>query len=235
MAPAPPLSLDTCPRVAIAIQDAIEPELIRAAGPDMVVELRLDALADQSPAACCAFVRRYAEFPLLATLRRREEGGAWKGTEIERRACYSAVLPLVQAIDVEIGASEIVEAVMDEARAHGKLAIGSFHDFQETPNDACLEEVHTRGRSLGADVVKVAARCNSSSDLQRLAAFTLAHRADKVIVIGMGAHGLASRVFFPALGSLLTYTFLGDPTAPGQLNCTDTLKYLDVFYPQGCG
>lgn len=230
-----PLTLGERPRAAIAIQGDVDPALIRAAGEEVVVELRLDALADQAPDALVNFTRRYAEFPLLATIRRREEGGAWKGTEAERLACYEAVLPEVHAVDVEIGADEIAPRVLSAARALGKLTIGSFHNFKATPPLEELESVHARGRTLGADIVKVAARCNNPDDLQRLAAFTLAHRDDQIITIGMGGHGLVSRIFFPALGSLLTYTFLGEPTAPGQLNCTDTLKYLGVFYPEGCG
>ena len=229
------VTLGDRPRVAIAIQDAVEPDALRAAGSAVVVELRLDALIDPSPESLLAFTRRYAGFPLLATIRRSEEGGGWKGTEPDRQRCYELLLPEVQAVDVEIGAGEWASTIARLARERGVLSIGSFHDFGETPSDARLEEVHARGRASGFDVVKVAARCNSPQDLQRLAAFTLAHRDENVITIGMGAHGLVSRVFFPALGSLLTYTFLGEPTAPGQLNCTDTLKYLDVFYPEGCG
>lgn len=230
-----PVTLGKQPRVAIAIQDVVEPEAIRAAGDGVVVELRLDALPDQTPDAFLAFARRYAGFPLLATIRRREEGGGWKGTSAERLACYEAVLPEVHAVDVEIGAGDIAAEVARLARAQGRLSIGSFHDFGETPGMDVLEAVHSRGRALGMDIVKVAARCNSRDDVCRLAAFTLAHQHEQVITIGMGAHGLVSRVLFPALGSLLTYTFLGEPTAPGQLNCKDTLKYLDVFYPEGCG
>ncbi|MBL7644610.1 MAG: type I 3-dehydroquinate dehydratase [Candidatus Hydrogenedentes bacterium] len=229
-----PITLGGRPVAAIAIQDMVDPAQIRAAG-DVVVELRLDALADQSTGALVAFAGNFAEFPLLATIRRREEGGGWKGSEEERLACYTAVLPHVHAVDVEIGAEMIAPQVVSAARALGRLSIGSFHDFAATPSREELESVHARGRALGVDIVKVAARCNCREDLQRLASFTLAHRDEAIITIGMGGHGLVSRIFFPALGSLLTYTFLGDPTAPGQLNCTDTLKYLGDFYPEGCG
>lgn len=229
------LSLGDQPRAAIAIQESVAPERIREAGQGVVVELRLDALSDQTPDALLAFATRYAEFPLLATIRRREEGGAWRGSEQERLACYDAVLPGVQAVDVEIGAEDIAATVAAHARAQGRLSVGSFHDFTATPDMPALEAIHERGRALGFDIVKVAAKCNSQEDLQRLAAFTLAHRDEHIITVGMGAHGLVSRIFFPALGSLLTYTFLGEPTAPGQLNCADTLKYLGAFYPQGCG
>lgn len=229
-----PIALGERPRAAIALQDAVDPAAIRAAGDEVIVELRLDALPDQAPAALRAFVNGYAGLPLLATIRRREEGGGWRGSEAERLSAYEAVLPEVHAIDVEIGAEDIAPALFHAAREQGKLSIGSFHDFSATPDDGRLEAVHARGRALGADIVKVAARCNCREDVQRLAAFTLAHRHENVITIGMGPHGLVSRIFFPALGSLLTYTFLGEPTAPGQLNCRDTLKYLDDFYPEGC-
>jgi 3-dehydroquinate dehydratase-1 len=229
-----PIILGERPRAAIAIQDAVDPASIRAAGEGVVVELRLDALPEQTPEALREFALRYACFPLLATIRRREEGGGWRGSEPERLAAYEAVLPVVQAVDVEIGAEDIAPAIFHAARAQGRLSIGSFHDFSATPDDSRLEAVHAQGRALGADIVKVAARCNCRGDVQRLAAFTLAHRHENIITIGMGPHGLVSRIFFPALGSLLTYTFVGEPTAPGQLNCRDTLKYLDDFYPEGC-
>lgn len=228
------ITLGNQPHAAIAIQDAVDPALIHAAGEGVVVELRLDALPEQTPEAFREFARHYTGFPLLATIRRREEGGGWKGDEAERLTCYEAVLSEVDAIDVEIGADAIANAVVRAARAQGRMTIGSFHDFSQTPEDGQLEEIHARGRALGFDIVKVAARCNCRDDVQRLAAFTLAHRRENIIVIGMGAHGLVSRIFFPALGSLLTYTFLGEPAAPGQLNCTDTLKYLGDFYPEGC-
>ncbi|MBX3175922.1 MAG: type I 3-dehydroquinate dehydratase [Candidatus Hydrogenedentes bacterium] len=228
--------IDLCaaPCAAIAIQEAVAPEAIRAAAGEhrVLVELRLDALGEHDPLALAAFAARYAGFPRLVTLRHADEGGGWRGGEAARVACYEAVLAHCEAVDVEICAGEAIRAVAPAARSAGRLVIGSFHDFGETPDDDRLASIYALGRERGADVVKVAARCNTLDDLRRLAAFTLAHRAEGVIVVGMGAYGLPSRVFFPALGSLVTYTFLGAPTAPGQLNCGDTLKYLDAFDPR---
>lgn len=221
------------PAVAVAIQTPVDPAEIAAACPSAIVELRLDALADTSPEALLAFARRYGAFPRLATIRCADEGGAWRGSEAERLAAYVAVLPEADAVDVEISAGAIVNEVIGAAHASGKIVIGSFHDFEQTPDGEGLDAVFQAGRQLGVDIVKIAARCNDAEDARRLAAFTLANRAAHVIVVGMGPYGMASRVFFPALGSLVTYTFLGEPTAPGQLNCCDTLKYLSKFYPQG--
>lgn len=227
------LTLGEGPRVALAIQRPVPPEEIRAAAPDtdLLVELRLDALSDQSPGALRDFSSTYTEFPLLATIRHADEGGGWKGSEPARLAAFEAVLPLVHAVDVEIETGTITGDLVEAAKGAGGVVIGSFHDFAATPPESRLREIHARGREQGVDIVKIAARCNSTADLRRLARFTLDYQDQRVVVIGMGEHGLASRIFFPGLGSLLTYTFLGEPSAPGQLNCTDTLKYLTLFHP----
>jgi 3-dehydroquinate dehydratase-1 len=47
-----------------------------------------------------------------------------------------------------------------------------------------------------------------------------------LIVIGMGDAGVASRVLFPALGSLLTYAAAGTQTAPGQLALDEAVALL---------
>lgn len=232
------LQLGSCtlglqPAVAVAIQSDVAPAAIDTACPGAIVELRLDALPKPTPAAMVEFAARYAAFPRLATIRHADEGGSWRGDEAARLSCFEAVIPVVEAVDVEIEAGSIAGNVVAAARSEGVLVVGSFHDFEATPETSRLEAVHRRGRDLGVDVVKVAARCNDAEDACRLAAFTLAHRDEHVIVVGMGPYGMASRIFFPALGSLITYTFLGEPTAPGQLNCPDTLKYLSTFYPQG--
>tara|TARA_R110001592_G_scaffold313380_3_gene588754 strand:+ start:282 stop:995 length:714 start_codon:yes stop_codon:yes gene_type:complete len=227
------IELGEKPAVVIAIQRPVSPADLAMECPHAIVELRLDGLADTSPAAHVAFAEQYEGFNRLATIRHQDEGGAWRGNEEQRLASYRAVLPVVDAVDVEVLVGSITNAVVAAAHDSGKIVIGSFHDFDETPSAKRLEEVFAAGRAAGVDIVKVAARCNTAEDGRRLAAFTLAHCDDNIIVVGMGPYGMASRIFFPALGSLLTYTFLGEPTAPGQLNCHDTLKYLNGFYPQG--
>ena len=47
----------------------------------------------------------------------------------------------------------------------------------------------------------------------------------------MGPHGVASRVFFPLFGSLLTYGFVGQAGAPGQLSLADLHAELCRYSP----
>ena len=67
-----------------------------------------------------------------------------------------------------------------------------------------------------ADIVKIATATRDTADLGVLVDL-LRLPGPPRIVIGMGAVGAATRIFFPLLDSLLTYSFAGAPTAPGQI------------------
>jgi len=225
--------LDGTPRVIVAVRDDApldELAAVMAAGVELV-ELRIDQFQSRDPAYVVGQLERLAAYPRLGTIRCASEGGAWQGTEAEREALFRGILPHVEAIDVELSAKDMLPGLIEAAHADGKLVIGSYHDFQGTPIPKRLAGAANDGKLLGVDIVKVAVQCNSLEDVQVLAQFTGQHADKNLITIGMGAHGMLTRIFFPAIGSLMTYTFLGEPTAPGQLNCHDTLEYLKNFYP----
>lgn len=229
-----PVSLGEVPRVAIAIRDNVDRGALDdaiAAGAS-IVEARIDEYASHDTDYVIEQVQRLAGLPVLATIRHRREGGRWERSEAERLALYQAVLPHCDAVDAEVYARDIFAPLAQHARAAGKLVIGSFHDFDGMPSSRKLTAISTYGKARGAHIVKVAAMCRRRSDLQDLARFTLSGRSDiPAIVVGMGEHGAASRIFMPMLGSLLTYTFLGQASAPGQLTLDDTLQYLSLFCP----
>ena len=227
------VALDGTPRVAVALRDGVPLERVRAALAEGVdaVELRIDRFSSWDTAFALDEVGRYAGIPTVATIRAGAEGGGWTQPEAARAALYEAVIPQVDAVDIELSSTDILAEVIEAAHASGRLALGSYHNFEQTPALDVLEKIASEGRRRGADIVKVACFCQGPEDLQRWAHFTVDQAEEGVITIGMGPAGMLSRIFFPALGSLLTYTFLGAPTAPGQLNCEDTLKYLGAFYP----
>lgn len=192
-----------------------------------VAELRVDLFASREPAHVLAALPAFADVPTLVTIRAASEGGGWSAPEGERLALYRLLVPRTDAIDVEI-ASPVAREAIATARAAGKLAIASFHDFERTPDADALAARVEAGRALGADVVKIAAQVHAAADLRALAR-VLAERDDAgpgLIVIGMGDAGVASRVLFPALGSLLTYAAAGTQTAPGQLGLDEVVALL---------
>lgn len=228
---------DEVPAIAVSFADDASDHDIAAAVADGVdvAELRVDRYGSVDVERVVAEARRFTALPTLATVRSATEGGDWAGTEAQRAEVYTALLEVVGAIDVEVAcveASPELAAVVAAARARGVVVILSHHDFDATPEGDALDALAARARALGADYVKVATMARSTADVGRLAAFTLRHADDGVIVIAMGPHGSQSRVFFPALGSRLTYAHLGRWPVPGQLSFAETFELLARFSPE---
>ncbi|WP_433216819.1 type I 3-dehydroquinate dehydratase [Dactylosporangium sp. CS-047395] len=206
----------------------------RALGVDLA-ELRIDWHRSADPADVLAAIApfRAAGLPTLATIRAKAEGGYWSGDDTARLALFEAVLPEVDAVDVELSSAEILPGVVAAARAADRPVIVSYHDFEKTPNDDRLAATAEAARAAGADLVKISTMAHDPGDLKRLAGLLL--RYDSMIVIAMGHEGAASRVFFPLLGSRITYSAMGGRPAPGQLPFEETARLLTAFSPTYAG
>jgi 3-dehydroquinate dehydratase-1 len=137
----------------------------------------------------------------------------------------------VDGIDIELNAVGILPAVVAAAHAQNKVVVISNHNFESTPTAAELDAMATRAKTLGADFVKLSATARSTDDVRTLASFTQRHADLGLIVIAMGPLGALSRVFFPALGSRLTYAHTGQHAVSGQLDFQTTFERLREFYP----
>ena len=229
-----PLSLGDVPRVAIAVRDNPDRAALDAAitAGASLVEARIDEYASHDPAYVKDQLEHLRGLPVLATIRHQREGGQWKRPEAERLALYAEILPLCDAVDCEVYSRAVFPSLSALARSAGKLVIGSYHDFESLPSPRKMIAIGAYGRRHGAHIIKIAAMCRRRGDLAYLTRHLVdSKRSEPLIIIGMGEHGAASRVFLPLLGSLITYTFLGQATAPGQLTLDDTLKYLSTFHP----
>ena len=183
------------------------------------VEVRLDltGLCGGKWIALCAAIQKQG-LPVLLTIRSHREGGEWRGRETERLALYLAGLKSVSAVDVEIG-SGALEVLAQVAHKRGVKVVGSFHDFNGTPDLARLEAVEVRGRALGADVVKIAAMVKAPRDLARLFALP-AQAQGPICVLGMGGRGgdIPSRVALRGLLSGLWRAGQGHGTRTVELS-----------------
>ena len=221
------------PRIAVPFRDGVTEMQVaeaRRAGMD-IAELRIDHFADCTPGRVLEVIRRFGGTPILATIRSQAEGGKWTAAEKERAALFEDILPAVDAIDIELSSSSILTRVVDAARAAKKPVVVSYHNFESTPSLDALDSIANRARASGADIVKVAALTASPEDVQTLVQFTLRHREKGVVAIGMGDTGMATRIFFPLLGSLFTFASFGEGTAAGQLSLEETARLLQTFYP----
>lgn len=228
------LELGLTPRIAAPVAEAD----LEAAAPRLraladVIELRVDQFAQHDPAHVLAVGERARSLglPLIATVRAVGEGGVAALDDEHRWALYDVLAPLVDGLDVELHAP-IRDRVVALAKRHHKLAIVSHHDFTATPVDSDLAALAGAARQLGADIVKIAAYAAAAGDVERLLDCLRAQRADGAIVIAMGPRGAASRVFFPLLGSLISYGFLDRANAPGQLSLEDLYDELRRYSPE---
>lgn len=223
------LELGTMPRIIAAVTDRDLADTGWAALAD-AVELRVDQCRDRDVAAVratCDALRRLGK-PLLVTARSSAEGGGGALTDAQRHALYDALVGHADALDIELR-SPLCDAIVALARRHQRLAIVSAHCFDAAPPDAALRELLAAGAGRG-DVVKIATAVGGPPDLARLVDLLRAPGPPR-IVIGMGAEGAASRVFFPLLDSLLTYSFAGAPTAPGQIALAPLYDALRAYSP----
>lgn len=225
------------PLVAVALRDTESDSAVAdaCAGGMDIAELRIDRYRSFGPGEVLGTVRRFtglAGVATLATVRASWEGGGWNHSEQERLALFETVLPQVDAVDIELSATEIRADVISRAQACGAVTVVSHHDFHATPPADRLHRLAAAAREVGADLVKIAATAGTPAELRRLARFMLDESTADLIVIAMGAGGLASRVFFPALGSRITYCHIGRASAPGQLDLAATVAALREYSPR---
>lgn len=227
------VELGTVPRIAVPLADG---DIAQRAAASLqwadIIELRVDLFRSHAVAdvtAACRTVRQLGA-PVLVTVRSPDQGGGGDLSDQRRLALYEAALPFADACDIELQ-SPLREVVLALADQHGVTTIASHHDFAATPDDDALAAMLRDAAASGAHIAKIAATANSSSDRNRLLDLLREHRDQNLIVIAMGPHGAASRVFFPLCGSLITYGYFGESVAPGQLSIQELRSELSRYCP----
>jgi len=198
-----------------------------------VVELRVDRFDRTTPeqvAGCVAMVRT-AEKGVLLTVRSRDEGGEAVFDDDRRFELFSADHG-ADAYDLEIRSRDLWPRLRGLADQNGACLIGSFHDFAGTPPDEMLDTLCDEAYALGADICKIAWTPRGRHDLSRFLAFTARWKDRGIVTLGMGHWGPLSRLAAPAVGSLLSYGFVGEAVAPGQLSVEELKRQFDTWYPK---
>jgi 3-dehydroquinate dehydratase/shikimate dehydrogenase len=168
-----------------------------------LVELRLDSVRDPDVAGALEGRRT----PVIITCRPQWEGGRFAGAEEERRRMLEAALAQgAEYVDVEWRANftDLLE------KTGGRRIVLSMHDFAGVPPD--LAERALAMRATGAEVIKLAAKANSLSDcIPLMDVGRKLGEHSKIVVVAMGARGIASRVLAHRFNSSWTYAgMLGD-------------------------
>lgn len=206
--------------IVAAIGEADSAKRAKELGAD-ILELRVDLLEGDARQVIQDMKR--TGLPVIITNRMKQEGGNWRGSEDDRIRTLNSLLPMADAVDIELCAKDR-ERVVKKARDIGKTVIISTHDFQRTPGNDDMTGIINDSFAAGADIAKLAVMPNSLDDVLRLFDVTL-HAESPVCMMAMGETGRHSRIIAPVYGSVMTYGYVEKPTAPGQLR-VDELKQL---------
>jgi 3-dehydroquinate dehydratase-1 len=203
--------------------------LARKNVPADALEVRVDALlAEKVPVEKIETALRVKKHPVLLTLRISSEGGQLPWKVRQRRALFLRLLPLVEAVDVELATVRAMQPVIDEARSTGKTVVLSAHAILQPATPAQIARWVGQFTPLPGTILKIAARIQSWRDLQRLAALLVNHPEWPLAVMGIGPYAAQSRSVLTALGSRLIYGYLDQPAAPGQPSAAEVRKMVQA-------
>ncbi len=167
-----------------------------------LVEIRLDYIARS------VNLKRILEqrpCPIVATVRRQEDGGRWTGTEADRQTLLRAAIATgVEYVDLE---GDIAASIPRYGRTK---RIVSYHNLDVTPSN--LPALHKRLRDCDADIVKIATQANCVDDWLRM--MELMSEVDvPTIGICMGDIGTPSRILTAGMGhhSLMRQATTNEP------------------------
>ncbi len=215
-------------KIAVVVTDRETNAQIKAVTPDLI-ELRADLFKSRDVDYIRRQIklRRALRVPILLTVRnQKKEGARLEFSDAIKQGILEACLPHVDWVDIELS-SKLLRSTVVLARSLKKRVIVSSHDFQRTPLH--LDAIYKKSMSARADIVKIAAFAHSASDVWRMLDVTRSH-AGRIITMSLGPVGKISRIIFPSAGSCFTYTYVGKPTAPGQIDAKTLRSHLKFYY-----
>jgi 3-dehydroquinate dehydratase-1 len=100
-------------------------------------------------------------------------------------------------------------------------SILSYHNFSQTPSDTALRSIVARMKGWNAHIIKIATHCTTQRDALRLLSLLIDLResGQRAIVLGMGKHGIITRVFGSVWGNEMAFAPLevAQRSAAGQI------------------
>ncbi len=106
----------------------------------------------------------------------------------------------------------------------------SYHNYKKTPGEDELYKILEDINACNPEIVKISAFCKSKTDALLLLKIMLEMKSQgkKHIILGMGEHGLITRLYGALWGNELTFITekKEDSSAPGQLTRAEFEKFL---------
>jgi 3-dehydroquinate dehydratase-1 len=197
---------------------------LRAIDKADVIELRLD-LVEDDPLKTLKDLKEATTLPIIATNRWNMEGGQFEGSERERSLILLEASDFADYVDIELRA-EFRDSLLEKI---SKPAIISYHNFFCTPSNEELRLILGEISETRAEIAKIAVTPKSLKDNLSILNFLI--EADKPLcMIAMGNLGKHLRVISPFYGSVLTFGYVSQPTAPGQMSIFELNQAFELIF-----
>jgi 3-dehydroquinate dehydratase type I len=181
-------------------------------------EVWLDYLSDIDPNFAASLVARFPGRLIMVFRRQNFETPAIDPT-LRQRIIESLASKEV-LIDFDTS-HQVAEIEMIRREGLTVSTILSYHNYSATPGDEELRAIAARAQDFGAHITKLSTFCVTQRDALRLLSLLLDLRqaGRRCIVLGMGEHGVVTRIFGLRWGNELSFTPLevAQGSAPGQI------------------
>ncbi len=212
------------PRIFVTLAaptlNVMETQAGRVSSSQIGYELRLDYLREyENLEARLHEMLLRLRFPqTIATCRRTEAGGLFRGSVEEQAAVIEAAVRAgCHWVDTEMESVLRAGPSLLSRFRPAKLMV-SYHNFRKTPP---LGAIYRRLTRLPVEVVKIATHARQLDDNLRILRLlrTPRGRGPKLVAFGLGPSGLPSRLLTLKWGCPFTYASAGSllAVAPGQL------------------
>lgn len=230
-----------CVPVVAPFRDTIIAEAGKAARlPVQMVEWRVDFFSGyekEIPSVIEELKKILKNKELIVTLRTEYEGGEKNGSRFDYFSLIQQILEqdVADYVDVEIMRDETaLKRILAERKNEKTKIIGSYHDFEETPDCTFICGMLEKAGKSGCQVAKFACMPQSEEDVDRLLAATAETKEKNpelpLITMSMGGMGVRSRLYGGLYGSEVSFGCMEQTSAPGQISYEKMNEVFDRIY-----
>lgn len=191
------------------------------------VEVRLDFLKTKDVPEALESIKKDLK-KVVCTLRPKNEGGKFTGSEKERIAILKLIAeynPFL--LDVEFNTLNKNKELSKYLKSTKTKLLVSWHDFKKTPKSSELKN-KIKKMSKFSNNVKIVSTAKSVDDATRMLELYNKTGKNNLISFAMGDAGKISRILCLYLGSPYTYVSLGKVVAPGQFSVDEVNKIINL-------
>ena len=214
----------TCVSIAEKNPKKINSILRNALSKSEYAEIRLDFVKPSEVPTVLESIKKKIS-RCICTLRPKNEGGKFSGTEKERISILKLITeynPFL--LDVEFNTVKKDQKLRQYLKKSKTSILISWHDFKKTPDTKKLNLTLKEMKKI-SNYVKIVTLAKSIDDSTKILSLYNKPSKIKLIAFAMGEEARFSRILCLHLGSPFTYVSLGKAVAPGQFSLNDMKSF----------